>query len=285
MKKINGFFALAASGAFLTASVWGSPAQAQEEDVELVEEPSDEFEPEGEEEEELELEKGSEDVPEVDDSDWSPVEKAGETYYFVGARYRAVLVPQFMVNMFADGGRTFFVNGFGAEFGIRRDNYEILPSIWFADYSFDPTPFKGKADGADAWELVEGNLKVLYLTSDFLWSVPITEEIAFNYGGGAGLGLVLGSITRTEGHFPGGLPGTTDGSGLQACRAPNNPIADGQCPPDGEYNTKDDAWPVFPWLAVQTGLRYKPHKSFVARFDLGFSTSGLFFGLGADYGL
>lgn len=283
MKKMNVFLALGSGGTILMASLWGSPARAQDEEVELAEEPADEFELE-EREEELELESESEEVPEVDDADWSPEEKGGETYYFVGARYRAVLVPQFMVNMFADGGRTFFVNGFGAEFAVRRDNYEILPSIWFADYSFDATPFKGKADGADAWELVEGNLKVLYLTSDFLFSIPITKELAFNYGGGAGLGLVLGNITRTEGYFPNGLPGSPDGSGLVKCRAPGDG-RDGQCPPDGEYNMKDDAWPIFPWLAVQTGLRYKPHKSFVARFDLGFSTSGLFFGLGADYGL
>lgn len=283
MKKTKMFLALGAAGAFSMASLWGSPVHAQDEDVELAEEPTDEFEPETE-EEQLEPESGSEEVPEVDDSDWSPEEKSDQTYYFVGARYRALFVPQFMVNMFADGGRTFFVNGFGAEFAVRRDNYEILPSVWLADYSFGATPFKGKADGADAWELVEGNLKALYLTADFLWSIPISKEFAFNYGGGAGIGLVLGNITRTEAHFPNGLPGNADGSGLVKCRAPGDGL-DGQCPSDGEYNKKDDPWPLFPWLAVQTGLRYKPHRSFVARFDLGFSTSGLFFGLGADYGL
>jgi hypothetical protein len=42
---------------------------------------------------------------------------------------------------------------------------------------------------------------------------------------------------------------------------------------------------VFPWLALQTGIRYKPHRNFAARLDLGVGTSGFFFGLGADYGL
>jgi hypothetical protein len=42
---------------------------------------------------------------------------------------------------------------------------------------------------------------------------------------------------------------------------------------------------IFPWLTLQSGLRYKMHRNFVARFDLGFGTSGFFFGVGADYGL
>ena len=39
---------------------------------------------------------------------------------------------------------------------------------------------------------------------------------------------------------------------------------------------------VFPWLAVQTGLRYKPHRNVVFRLDLGVGTSAFFFGLGAE---
>src|SRR5690606_41865676 len=36
----------------------------------------------------------------------SPVEVSGQTYLFVGARYRFILVPQFIMGMFADGGTT-----------------------------------------------------------------------------------------------------------------------------------------------------------------------------------
>ncbi len=275
--------ALALVGLLGAGSAW-----AATEAVELEEESSldDDFEPE----EEADDFEPDEDAPEnaapprIDEAAGSPFEKAGETYYFVGARYRALVVPQFMINMFADGGTTFVVHGVGAEFGIRKDNFEILPSVWFANYSFEGVPFKGKSDGADAWEIIDANLKVLYLTADFLWSSPINEQFAITYGAGAGLGLVMGDITRTEGYFPGGLSGNPDGAGLARCNGPGG-ASGNQCPFDGEYNKTDDAWPVFPWLAVQTGLRYKPHRHFVARLDVGFSTSGLFFGLGADYGL
>jgi len=42
---------------------------------------------------------------------------------------------------------------------------------------------------------------------------------------------------------------------------------------------------LFPWFVLQTGLRYKPHRNFAGRLDLGFGTSGFFLGLGLDYGI
>lgn len=277
---------VAGAGCMALALAWAGPAVAQEsEGWELEEElAEDDFEPEEEEEEDTF--KDSEPlVPKVDDSAWSPVEKEGTTYLFVGARYRAIAVPRSFVNLFVDGGSGLFVHSAGVEFGMRRNNFEIIPSLWFAKYSVDNVPFKGKNDGPDAWEMIDANLSVLYLTADFLWSTPITPELAVNYGAGAGIGLVLGDITRHEAYFPGGLD--PDGAGLRRCSGPGNPPGAGvQCPDiDGQYNFTQSAWPVFPWLAIQTGLRYKPHKSFVARLDLGLSTSGVFFGLGLDYGL
>ncbi len=223
----------------------------------------------------------------------SPIEEEGETYYFVGARYRGIILPQFMMNMFADGGQTLYVNAFGAEVGIRKDDFEILPSIWFANYGMDPTPFKSKSDPPESWELVESNLKVLFLTADFLWSTPVNPELAINYGAGAGFGLVFGDIIRNDAYFPGGAA-SSDGTGLRACPGPSDPVSPGDayCPGDGQYDFNEPNWTnggskpiIFPWLVVQTGLRYKPHRNFVARLDLGFGTSGFFFGLGADYGL
>ena len=42
---------------------------------------------------------------------------------------------------------------------------------------------------------------------------------------------------------------------------------------------------IFPWLMLQTGIRYKPVRSFAGRIDLGFGTSGFMIGIGGDYGL
>ncbi|HET9955693.1 MAG TPA: hypothetical protein VFQ61_14360, partial [Polyangiaceae bacterium] len=132
------------------------------------------------------------------EADSTPVEKRGETYYFVGARYRLVVVPAFMMHLFADGGTTVPVHSGGAEFGIRKDNFEYNLGLWLASYAMDPTKFKSKTDADDAWELVESKLKVLYLTADFMWSQPVAKEFAINYGMGAGLGIVFGDLLRTQ---------------------------------------------------------------------------------------
>ena len=228
--------------------------------------------------------------PAVDESS-SPIEDAGKTYNFVGARYRLIVVPKFIIGMFADGGTTVAVHAGGPEFGVRKAGFEFNFALWLAGYGMDPTPFKAKSDGESAWELVESNIKVLYLTSDLLWSHSFSHELALNYGMGAGLGVVWGPLHRNQAYRTGG--GFTKCPSNGAGNGPG-PGAPGVCGTDNNHygNYEEPAWTsggskpiVFPWLAVQTGLRYKPHRRFVGRLDLGFGLSGFFVGIGADYGL
>jgi len=222
----------------------------------------------------------------------SPVEQAGKTYYGVGLRYRGIIVPKFMMNLFGSGGTTILANGIGPEFVIRKDNFEYEFSAMYTGYGMDPTPFKAKSDGPDAWEIVESKLKVLYLTADFNWTHNFKPQFGVNYGFGAGVGFVWGDLYRTQAYpGPGANPDT--GEGFVNCNGPGNPNP-GYCGNDNNhYNGYTEPnWAnsgskpiIFPWLALQTGLRWKPHCNFIGRLDLGFSTSGPFFGLGADYGL
>jgi hypothetical protein len=223
----------------------------------------------------------------------SPVELPGQTYYGVGLRYRAVIVPKFMMNLFGDGGRTVLANGIGPEFTIRKNAFEYNFSAWFASYAMDPTPFKSKSDTADAWELVQSKIKVLYLTADFVWSHDLAPEFAFNYGVGAGFGFLWGDLKRQQAtHGPTGYNDST-GDGYFPCSGQGDPRDfAGYCVPGKHYDYSEPNWAnggskpvVFPWLVLQTGLRYKPHRNFIARLDAGFGTSGFFLGLGADYGL
>lgn len=227
------------------------------------------------------------------DAETSPVEEPGKTYRFVGARYRLIVVPQFMIGLFADGGTTVVNHSFGAEFGIRKDGFEYNLGLWFAGYGMDPTPFKAKSDGEEAWELVESKLNVLYLTADFLWSHPFSPQVALNYGMSAGLGIVFGQLLRNQAYkapngeyLPCAGPGNPQvpatGTGSQYCGNDNNHYNNYQEPGWGDGGSKPA---IFPWIALQTGLRYKPHRRFVGRLDLGFGLSGFFFGLGADYGI
>ena len=227
----------------------------------------------------------------------SPVEQPGKTYYAVGLRYRAIIVPKFMQNMFgADGGRTILSNGVGPEFVIRKDSFEYEFSAIFQGYGMEPTPYKASSDPPQAWEIVESKIKVLYLAADFNWSHSFKPEFALNYGFGGGIGIVWGDLYRTQAYpGPGADPNSSTGEGFLPCKGPGDPDASfcGPLSDNNHYNGYTEPnWAnggskpiIFPWLAAQTGFRYKPHRNFIARFDAGFSTSGFFFGLGADYGL
>lgn len=218
----------------------------------------------------------------------SPVELPGRTYYFVGARYRFIYVPKFMINLFGDGGKSVGVHSAGAEFAIRKDGFEYNFGAWLAGYSMDPVTFKSKTDSEEAWELVESKIKVVYFTADFIWSHEFTPEFALNYGMGAGFGLVFGPLYRNQAYRD------ANGNYLE-CQGEGNPMtAVGYCGSDNDhYNDFEEPnWAnggskplFFPWLAAQTGFRYKAHRNFVARLDLGFGTSGFFVGVGGDYGL
>lgn len=231
----------------------------------------------------------------------SPVELPNKTYLFVGARYRAIILPKFMMNMFGSGGKTLLVHGFGPEFAIRKNAFEYNLSVWYAGYGMDPTAFKAKDDDAHAWEVVESKLKSVFISADFLWSQDFTPEFALNYGVSGGLGFIFGDLYRNQARPGSAAANDATGEGFVKCGRPDeDPVVPGAihgggyCGGDNNHygNYTEPSWSgggskpiVFPWLALQTGVRYKPHRNFAARFDAGFGTSGFFLGLGLDYGL
>jgi hypothetical protein len=215
----------------------------------------------------------------------SPVELSGKTYQFVGLRYRMIVIPKFMMTLFGDGGTTVVNHAIGPEFLIRKDNFEYQLSAWYAGYGMDPTPFKSSTDPEEAWELVTSELKIIYFTVDFMWSKPIVPEFSITYGGGAGFGIVFGDLLRTQAY--------KSGDNYLPCRGVQDPPG-AYCANDNDHypGYKEPSWfdggskPVmFPWLAAQFGFRYKPHRNFVGRVDMGIGLGQFFVGLGADYGL
>jgi hypothetical protein len=227
----------------------------------------------------------------------SPVELPGKTYLFVGARYRAIVVPKFMVNLFGDGGKTVVAHGFGPELAIRKNAFEYNLSIWYAGYGMGDTPFKAKDDGVNAWELVNSELKSVFFTADFSWSQDFSPEFALNYGLAGGFGLIFGDLYRIQAKPGGPQANPNTGEGFVRCSGVGDADFQGNrsyCDDSNQHygDNKEPSWAdggskpiLFPWLVLQTGLRYKPHRNFVARFDAGFGTSGFFLGVGLDYGL
>lgn len=238
--------------------------------------------------------------PKEDDGErWNPYEEPDKRYLFVGLRFRDAIVPKFLLNAFADGGRTVNVFMFGPEFTMRKNRFEYDFAFMYADYSMDSFLFKGHGQGDDAYELVSSTMKALYFTFDLLYDIPIDKSGQYSVlvGGGVGFGVVFGTLYRAQA-FPIADPiDPNDPRKWKACSGPNP--SDKWCDASNNHYQKGDSlyvepsWAnggskpnIVPYLSLpQVSFRYKPIKQLQTRFDLGFSITGFFFGLSASYGL
>ena len=237
------------------------------------------------------------------DPELDPKEKPGEPYFFLGLRFRDIIVPEFMIRIFVDGGRTVNVFTFGPEFVYRKDELEIVANLSYGDYSMKPTIMKGKDEDRNAFERVESDLKVIYGIIDILfevWEEP-KGRVALLIGGGVGLGGVFDKLRRSQvAPNTGNDADQDEPDQWQDCtgnRAPATNAPDGSpwCDDENDHYAgyTEPSWAnggskpfIYPWIALpQISFRYKPIKQFQARADLGFAiSSGFYFGLGAHYG-
>ena len=250
--------------------------------------------------------------PAKPDDDLAPItdvtEKGAKTYYFIGLRYRGTIIPKFMINIFADEGGTFYSNTIALELDIRRDNFSMIPSISYMSYGFGDTLFRQK--GTDATEEfnysdVSSSLGAVYVAADILWSKQINTNFSFEYGAGFGIGAIFGNLngawvtTGAGGNKSVQLTGS-NGQTYSPCSAtdatPNsgcNPTSHTNPTPNKLYGHSDPSWlnggsvpVVFPEISIpELGIRFKPIKELEARLIIGFSLTGPFFQLSADYGL
>jgi hypothetical protein len=232
-------------------------------------------------------------------------EKAGEKYYFIGLRYRGTIIPKAFENIFVDGGATIYSNSLGVELDLRKDNFSLIPAISYTSYNTGDILFlqKNKADIPGNWSLVNSSLSAIYLTADLLWTVKLATTVDFEWGAGFGLGFLFGNLENNwvtdqgiTANTPGALPGG-NGNYYVACATTTS--GNGCAPGDhtsptpakvGHYNepfwTGGGSVPnVFPYISIpQVGLRFKPIKQLEGRFGVGFSITGVWLGLSADYG-
>lgn len=224
-------------------------------------------------------------------------EEAGESYYFLGLSYRHLFLPKFMLELFTEDATGTANASFGLSAEKRMDGFSTVINVWWAGYNLSG-PFRAIDDPVQDTEILESDLSVLWITGNFLWSVPIVRTLDFEWGLGVGLGYVMGDIVRTEAY--------KDANGkFRKCptetNAPPNPNPDPfYCEPftgveDGEdgahYNAKVKRWTeggglpnVMPWFAIpQIGLRYKPIDQLVVRAEFGLGI-GMYTGLSALYG-
>jgi hypothetical protein len=232
----------------------------------------------------------------------SVYEKPGQTYYFIGLRYRATVLPKFMLNLFANEGATIVTNTIGVEFDIRKDGFSMIPWLVYTEYGTGDILFQQKGepvDQAQYYSDIHSSLKSIYAGVDLLWSHDFSDKVAFEYGAGFGLGFIFGSLgdnwvyASTNGPLVG-----SDGQHYTPCGVNDTETGCNK----GDHQSasvakvggyKEPNWfsggsvPVlFPHISVpELGVRYKPIPELETRFSVGFSLTGFFFGLSGSYGL
>lgn len=236
-------------------------------------------------------------APSGDNDIWNTTEEPTKSYKYVGARYRHVIVPQFVLNLFSDGGALSHVPIAGAEFGSRRDHVEYVFSLSYADYSTPDLLFKGKGQPDIAYEKINSDLGVLFGKVEILYEIPLDKKsrFAFLIGGGVGIGGVFGDLYRSQ-VYPKDEQNIDrqDPSQWKKCQSLNDPFSPIYCANDNTAfgNYAEPSWAsggskpfVFPWIALpQASFRYKPLKFLQARVDLGLAlSSGFYFGGSIDY--
>jgi hypothetical protein len=246
---------------------------------------------------------------ESEDDNTNTWEDPDKRYYFIGLRDHLTVIPQFVENLFVDEGRTIVTNSIGAEIDIRKGGQSMIPWIVYADYSMGDTLFHekgatptGQPGDAGNYSVVNSSLKSVYLGLDELWSVPIdktSHHWDFEFGFGVGVGVIFGNLQNDWVFLdPNGPLTASNGNRYSECQPLNQNISC-QIPGHngatvqkaGGYVEKNwfqgGAVPVFfPYISFpQLGIRYKPIKQMEARLGVGFSLTGFWFGLSANYGL
>ncbi|MEO9232505.1 MAG: PEGA domain-containing protein [Polyangiaceae bacterium] len=240
--------------------------------------------------------------PPEDMSSSNVYERKGETYFFVGARYRGVYLPKFVLNAFIDEGRSIYQNSAGIELDIRKDGFSIIPALTFIEYGFGDTLFfqKGKdPNDGSYWSNINSGVKGIYFSTDLLWSANLNKWLDFEYGAGFGLGVLFGSLETSWVYSnPNGPYAASTGQRFSPCiqesDSPNCTSAAHQNSLTSKVNHYHEPFwfgggsvpNFFPSITFpQVGLRYKPARQIEARLGIGVTLTGFFFGLSADYGL
>jgi hypothetical protein len=205
--------------------------------------------------------------------------------YGVGLRLRNVRIPKGEIELFLeragdDGSSTL---GLGVDFIRRRGNVELQLGLEYdkirpgSGMWIESGKNIAAGDVAD-YVLPDQNLAWFTIEFTFLNHAPINKYVSVRYGGGAGLGIVLGDLT----HFNMVCNGTgATNENPQPCE-PVRFGGQGQFEEGTETLVKYNLPPVFPVVNAIIGLQIKPMEKLTINIEGGIRTF-LFFGTSAAY--
>ena len=143
--------------------------------------------------------------------------------------------------------------GFGAELAWRRENSEFAVSLNYDTLAAPNGLYleQGKSiAGRDVDDVTNDGLS--WITADLTWIgyKPFNDTMAFRYGGGLGIGVMIGGVNRTD----------------QQCTSNTYESCDDD--PNAEnINEPYNIPPVLPSLNGFVGLQVRPQKNIAINID------------------
>lgn len=214
------------------------------------------------------------------------VAKPAEHKFGIGLHIRAMFIHPWLLGLFFDQSTPLNSMGFGGEFIYRRGTLDIIGSIDFGFYSPKDGNFleNGKNPATEVDYISFDGLNVLAFSVHFIKHHEILPWMSFIWGGGVGIGIVLGNIFRvsagkgcdseTAGDESRCMPNSPTWDPKSPGRWLNDPANQGKESDDGPNTPKrwkeDGVWPVVPIVHLLVGLDFKISDQFGVRIDGGF---------------
>ncbi len=199
------------------------------------------------------------------------VDDAQKTRIGAGFRLRNVRIPEGMIEWFVEDVPGGVSNvGFGAELLRRKGDFEVQFGLEYEKLTVTDGPWleKGKSIPAEPGavdQVRDDGFSWITAELSFMYHTPIVPQLAVRYGGGAGIGLLMGDVRRTD-------QICTTGS-FDSCNTD----------PLGENNdTPYDLPPVMLVVNAIIGLQIRPTDEIYINVETGLRTVP-FFGMSAGY--
>jgi hypothetical protein len=205
-----------------------------------------------------------------------------EPQYGVGLRLRNVRIPTALFQLFVTKAPGAVSNiGYGVELTRRKGNSELQIAVENEHISVPQGVWINKGDTVPGDEIdyqtTDGGLGWVTFEFNFIQNAPITDWLAFRYGGGAGIGVLYGqdrhvdilcaagsTNTNTE---PGCVPAEFGGTGTNT---------------HGGLHIAYDLPPVFPVITGLIGFQFRPIDNLTINIEGGIRTLP-FFGVSSSY--
>lgn len=211
--------------------------------------------------------------------------------YGIGVRLRSVHVPQSILELFVDRAAGGASNvGIGVDLVRRRGTVELQLGLEYEHLQVGEGIWINKGDNVGAGDEADyvlspdharDNEQLGWFTIEFTFlnHAVINKYLAVRYGGGAGLGIITGSLQ----HYNVICVGATNNSPDPGCK-PTKFNGNGQDSDGQMFNSpvKYDLPPVFPVINGIIGLQIKPTDKAVINIETGIRTVP-FFGISGGY--